>query len=328
MADALRGVIRDSVGRPVAGVLAKVVVAGTVTLAALFSDEALTAAITNDGLTSPLTEADGSYGPYYVGNGKYDLIFSKAGYTFDASDAVTVLAYDETALRTTAIATTLTSKDNILVVDASGGALAIQIALLANFAIGRAFTVIKKDASANAVTILGIDGTINGAASFVLASPKQGVTFRKLSGTEWVTDFRVSGPKFFARASVDQVVTTTVDAKVNFAVEDVDTNVNFVSPTFTPTVPGHYFFSAGITVTGTTVTKLRVFIKRNGVSSSHITEFSPLATSTTVGLTTFAGPIFMNGSTDFMEVFVNATGTGTLNVSAANVSSFSGFYLP
>jgi hypothetical protein len=94
MADSLRGVEIDSTGRPINSVLIRVYLAGTGTLASLFSDKALTTPIVNDGLTSPLSEADGSYGPYYVASGRYDIKPARTGYVFDNTDSADITVFD------------------------------------------------------------------------------------------------------------------------------------------------------------------------------------------------------------------------------------------
>lgn len=95
MADSLRGTLIDSVGRPISSVLVKVYVAGGA-LASIYSDKTLTTLIVNDGISSPLTEADGAWGPYYAASGRYDIKFAKTGYVFDDTDTADVEVFDPT----------------------------------------------------------------------------------------------------------------------------------------------------------------------------------------------------------------------------------------
>ena len=187
MAEALRGNLNDNFGRALSGVLVKVYDAGTSNLSSIFSDEALTVPITNDGAVSPLTEVDGSYGPFYAANGRYDIVPVKAGYAFDATDSTGELLFDPEIVRSVAATTTLTTKDYTLLVDASGGAAIVNLPALSSITEGRTWVVIKIDATANAVTIdpSGTE-TINGALTLVLDSTKQGTQFTK-GGSEWLT---------------------------------------------------------------------------------------------------------------------------------------------
>lgn len=95
MADSIRGTLLDSVGRPIASALVKVYLAGTSNLASIFSDKTLATPIVNDGSTSPLTEADGSWGPYYSASGRVDVKFAKTGYAFDDTDLLDIHIWDE-----------------------------------------------------------------------------------------------------------------------------------------------------------------------------------------------------------------------------------------
>ncbi len=92
MATDIRGTLIDSLGRPIDGASVEVRLAGTGTKANLYSDKNKSVAMDN-----PLTsEPDGAYGPAYVSNGRYDIIPSKTGYTFDLTDLTDILVFDPT----------------------------------------------------------------------------------------------------------------------------------------------------------------------------------------------------------------------------------------
>jgi hypothetical protein len=82
-----------------------------------------------------------------------------------------------TAVRTVTTPATVVFSDQVILVDAAAGPVSVQlpaISLMPN----RSFTVKKIDVSANLVTVLPAGGqTIDGAASFVIASPYDARTF-------------------------------------------------------------------------------------------------------------------------------------------------------
>lgn len=65
------------------------------------------------------------------------------------------------------------TSDLVILVNATGGAVTIQLPL--SSVVGETWVVKKTDASANAVTVQGTSGTIDGAATFVLAAQNNAV---------------------------------------------------------------------------------------------------------------------------------------------------------
>src|SRR3990172_3350752 len=183
MAEPLRDYVIDNFGRPVSGASVSVKIAGTANDAALFSDDALTAGVSN-----PLTtEADGSFYAY-AANGKYDLVVTKTGYTGDPTDTSGLVLWDEQITKTVTATDSQSLNDYILLADASSAPFTINLLALSGVAAGRPWIIIKVDSTANAVTIdpSGAE-TINGASTLVLSAAKQGVVIRK-GTTEWQTD--------------------------------------------------------------------------------------------------------------------------------------------
>ena len=183
MAEPLRDYVIDNFGRPVSGASVSVKIAGTANDAALFSDDALTAGVSN-----PLTtEADGSFYAY-AANGKYDLVVTKTGYTGDPTDTSGLVLWDEQITKTVTATYSQSLNDYILLADASSAPFTINLLALSGVAAGRPWVIMKVDSTANAVTIdpSGAE-TINGASTLVLSAAKQGVIIRKGS-TEWQTD--------------------------------------------------------------------------------------------------------------------------------------------
>jgi hypothetical protein len=72
-----------------------------------------------------------------------------------------------------------------------------------------------------------------------------------------------SAPAFSAYAATNQSYSANVNTKVNFGTEEYDTNNNFASSRFTPTVAGYYQINAGFQVAGTPQ-DIQLYIYKNG----------------------------------------------------------------
>jgi hypothetical protein len=110
-----------------------------------------------------------------------------------------------------------------------------------------------------------------------------------------------NGPAFSAYNSTATSLTGTTSTKILFATEVFDTNNNFASSTFTPTVAGYYQINAGYQIVGASQdTQLYIF-KNNAVAyqSQEGTAYGQ----------TVSGLVYCNGSTDYIEVFAYVTVT-------------------
>ena len=152
-----------------------------------------------------------------------------------------------------------------------------------------------------------------------------------VAGTQTVTlpvasgVLQVSGnmPAFSAYGSTAQTVTSNTDTKVVFDTEQFDTNNNFASNRFTPTVAGYYQFNTTIRFNGTAPSQYTIYWYKNG-SSIGI----PCFINTTIGspfISSSSTLIYMNGTTDYFEIYANITATSpTLGSSSTNNNFFSG----
>jgi hypothetical protein len=139
-------------------------------------------------------------------------------------------------------------------------------------------------------------------------------------------------PKFsVTRASSAQSITTGVLTKAQFNNEEFDTNSNFDSATnyrFTPTVAGYYFVAWNLYISNaaydayegwSALYKNGSVYKKGSLITHNATEHSTVYSSG-------ASLVYMNGSTDYLEVYgVMNSGSGT----TINIDSyFNGALLP
>tara|TARA_R110000868_G_scaffold95726_1_gene263136 strand:- start:1883 stop:2434 length:552 start_codon:yes stop_codon:yes gene_type:complete len=132
-------------------------------------------------------------------------------------------------------------------------------------------------------------------------------------------------PAFSAYQSVAQTgLTSTTVTKLTFTTEEFDTNNNFASSTFTPTVAGYYQVSGAFSIDTLSVlpTALVMFYKNGvGFKFGGVGAGSP---SNYVGASASV-LIYMNGTTDTLEMYayVDLNGVlGTYDTRAAQNSTY------
>jgi hypothetical protein len=157
-------------------------------------------------------------------------------------------------------------------------------------------------------------------ASIVVAGDTSGtvtLSAPAVSGTTTLTlpttsgTVPIDGPAFSAYQSVAQTgIASLTYTKVTFTTEEFDTNNNFASSRFTPTVAGYYQINAqvGMTSAATTATLLIGVYKngsvyKSGSVSTGTTYLYPQANVSVI--------VYCNGSTDYIEIYVLGTAGGS-----------------
>jgi hypothetical protein len=124
-----------------------------------------------------------------------------------------------------------------------------------------------------------------------------------------------TGPAFRAYLASDQTVTSVVNTKVTLNTEVFDTASCFDSTTnyrFTPNVAGYYQFNITLGASATTSMVFNyIQLRKNGASDS-IAMYGPYSGTTNFG--SLSAIIYMNGTTDYIELYSQLSGTGTLVV--------------
>ena len=133
-----------------------------------------------------------------------------------------------------------------------------------------------------------------------------------VAGTNTVTIPAVTGtvmvsgnmPAFSAYQSSAQTgIATVTTTKITFDTEEFDTNNNFASSRFTPTVAGYYQVNGGATVNSITPTiSCIINIYKNGSNYKNGCTAKP---STSNYATSIASTlVYLNGSTDYVELYI------------------------
>ena len=132
-----------------------------------------------------------------------------------------------------------------------------------------------------------------------------------------------NGPAFSAYQSTLQSVTGATFTKIQFQTEEFDTNSNFDSTTnyrFTPTVAGYYQISARVQFTSF-VNQVALFIYKNG---SNFKDLTNLLGTTSVFMGSGSVLVYLNGSTDYVELYGYVAATVNTQISSST-TYFQGF---
>jgi hypothetical protein len=128
------------------------------------------------------------------------------------------------------------------------------------------------------------------------------------------TNVAGTGPAFSAYQSVQQTgVSATTWTKVTLTTELFDTNNNYASSRFTPTVAGYYQINGTVTIVTTNTTHFLISgIYKNGTLYTQASgvlgnsNFYPTSIVSTL--------VYLNGSTDYVELYCYGSAGGAYNI--------------
>jgi hypothetical protein len=139
----------------------------------------------------------------------------------------------------------------------------------------------------------------------------------------------VSGnmPAFSVYSANTQTLSNSTTTKIAFNTKEFDTSNAFDSTTnyrFTPQIAGYYQFNSSAQFAYTTTTRMRIELYKNGSLYKRLTDSNVAMNSITGG-----SIVYMNGSTDYVEIYATITGSGTLTVNGgtADLTWFNGALL-
>ena len=163
----------------------------------------------------------------------------------------------------------------------------------------------------------------SGGGSVTLAEPATASNFTATLPAATGT-VMVSGnmPAFSAYASSATTITNATWTKLTFDLELFDTNSNFASSRFTPTVAGYYQVS-GSWQAGFTSSFGGIAFYKNGSLSQYASFTAATGVGTQAGGTAL---IYCNGSTDYIEIYAyQATGSSQNTTTSSSATTwFSG----
>jgi hypothetical protein len=168
---------------------------------------------------------------------------------------------------------------------------------------------------------VAITGNASGTGTFTIASPNSN-TDRTLnlpdnSGTVLTnaSTFAGTGPAFSANQNSATSCANGTLTKVLFQVEELDTNNNFASSTFTPTVAGYYQVNSSVYFPGLTTFYGFTTIYKNGAIYKY---GNSIVGSAGGGISIASTLVYMNGTTDYLEVYAQQFTGVSQNTSATS----------
>jgi len=202
----------------------------------------------------------------------------------------------------------------------NNGAEKARLSVSGGFSVGT-----TTDAGSNNILAAG---SVKGASLIASGSTSGSVTIQApaVAGSTTLTlpattgTVMVNGPAFSAYQSSAQTPATGTWTKLTFTTKDFDTNSNFASSTFTPTVAGYYQVNAQAQV-GAIPSGISVSIYKNGAVYKSGTY---IVTSAAYNASIASILVYCNGTTDYIDAYVYIGTSGALNAaqfSAAMVRS-------
>lgn len=131
-----------------------------------------------------------------------------------------------------------------------------------------------------------------------------------------------TGAAFSAYHNTTQSISVDTLTKVLFNTETFDTNNNFASSRFTATVAGYYQFNCGVRSNSNPQLALHVQLRLN--NSAPFAQGSFTNTGLGAFMSSCSGLTYMNGTTDYVEVYTYNGTSGAILESGVGVCYFQG----
>jgi hypothetical protein len=177
---------------------------------------------------------------------------------------------------------------------------------------------------------VAISGNASGTGTLTIAAPNTNSNYT-LNLPAATGTVMVSGnmPAFSAYNSGTQNLTTSTWTKATLGLEYFDTNNNFDSTTnyrFTPTVAGYYQLNGAgfLQSASNNISFIAIAFYKNGGTTTTYGSYGTIPNNNAAGVV-ISDLIYFNGSSDYVEMYIYATGTSpftsTMRLSGSMVRS-------
>jgi len=129
------------------------------------------------------------------------------------------------------------------------------------------------------------------------------------------TNVAGTGPAFSAYPSATTNLVQYTATKITYGTEEWDTNSNFASSRFTPTVAGYYQVNASTSLASTSALTY-IYVYKNGAAYKS----GNLVTSS--NWTIVSCQVYFNGSTDYIEIYVQQNSATQTNETTSSSNYF------
>jgi hypothetical protein len=211
--------------------------------------------------------------------------------------------------RTKLQTTTTNATTNVYVVP-NGSSTSAGVSVANNSSLTNASKIVM---ATNGSTDTQIISGVNGSGSYLPMSFYTNNTLAmQITTAGNIVVAATAAPAFSAYQSSSQTgIVNGVFTKILFQTEEWDTNNNFASSTFTPTVAGYYQVNAGVAWSAGYSSAI-LSIYKNG---SAYKDGTSLPTSTY--RSTVNAIVYCNGSTDYVEIYGQQTSGGSGSIAIA-----------
>jgi uncharacterized protein (UPF0333 family) len=156
--------------------------------------------------------------------------------------------------------------------------------------------------------------TINGTGT-ITGITAGGLPDAIITQAELATGVAGTGPAFSAYPSATTSLTQFTATKITYGTEEWDTNSNFASSRFTPTVAGYYQVNASTSLaSAAALTYIWVYKNGSAYKSGNLVTAS--------NWTIVSCQVYLNGSTDYIEVYVQQNGLTQTNETTSSNNYF------
>jgi hypothetical protein len=176
----------------------------------------------------------------------------------------------------------------------------------------------------------GLTGTVTSSSSAVILGSTSGsvtISAPAVAGTTALTlparsgTVMVNGPAFSATQTPSTSCGNATFTKLTYTSEEFDTASNYDAPNsaFTPTVAGYYQISASFNFSGANLggNNSLIALYKNG-------SWFKSGSGGNIAYYNISALVYMNGSTDYLEIYAYQSSGGTLTTSASGVYQFAG----
>lgn len=156
-----------------------------------------------------------------------------------------------------------------------------------------------------------------------------GLTGTSYNGSTGVTIAVDKGPAFSAYPATSQTISSSgTQSKILFGTEEFDTASCFSSSRFTPNVEGYYQINSTVRFDGggPGTGECMIVIWKNGSEAKRGWNSGGTSFANDFFSMSVSGLIYLNGSTDYVEIYAQQVSGGNRTTTAyANISFFQGF---
>jgi hypothetical protein len=309
-------------------------IVGTQTTATLFNTAATTVSAFGAATTSTIGATSGTMtlrNPTVVGTQTTVNLWNTTSTTVNAFGAATAITIGATT-GTTAIRNPLT------VTHAPATAVGVAITATGKDTIGgtgffdflRATNTTSGVANGTKTFRLSSTGTIeiiNSAYSATILSLTDAGAMSAALPYQVAGKQAVNGPAFSAYAEATlQTISNSTLTKVLFQTEEFDTNSNYASSRFTPTVEGYYQLNAEVRLDGASGTgEMMIMLYKNGAGYKRGTNQQGTQIAANFWAMQVSSVVYANGTSDYFEIYVQQGSGGSVSVTAVDNSAITWF---